>query len=291
VTEERAGGPYLFGAEVSAARRRGSPDELRQWLTFAQSCADDSDGMAMAAFRRDLRISTKPDKSLVTQADRGIEAHVRSRIADTYPDHGVVGEEYGTSEGGAAVRWYIDPIDGTHNFVRDIPVWASLIAVERDGELQAGVVSAPALGSRWWASRGGGAWALAPGDDPAHPRRIRTSAVADLAASQLLTSSAVAVAASGLAPGIMQLLGRVWRDRGFGDFWGYGLVAEGAAEAMVEIGPLAWDLAAPTIVLEEAGGMLTDLDGRRTIHAGNAVATNGLLHAQVLRALAETAGG
>jgi histidinol-phosphatase len=189
------------------------------------------------------------------------------------------------------VRWYLDPIDGTHNFVRGIPVWATLIAVERDGELQAGVVSAPALASRWWASRGAGAWAVAPGDDPARPRRIRPSGITDLASAQFLTSSAVAVAASGLAPGIMPLLQRVWRDRGFGDFWGYGLVAEGAAEAMVEIGPLAWDLAAPTVILEEAGGVMTDLDGRRTIHSGNAVGSNGHLHAEILEALRGPAAG
>jgi histidinol-phosphatase len=283
-------GPFAFGPEVSAGRRRGSPAELERWLAFAHACANEADAMAMAAFRRDLHITTKPDRTLVTDADRAIEVHLRERIADELPGHGVLGEEFGVSQPDASVRWYLDPIDGTHNFVRGIPVWAALIAVERDGELQAGVISAPALGCRWWASRGAGSWATAPGDAPGTPRRIRTSWVATLAASQLLTSSAATAASSGLVPGLSALLGRVWRERGFGDFWGYGLVAEGAAEAMVEIGPLAWDLAAPTVVLEEAGGVSTDLAGTRSIHSGNALASNGILHAELLSALSETRG-
>nr|MBA2255111.1 hypothetical protein [Chloroflexota bacterium] len=146
-----------FGAEVSAARRRGSPDELRQWLELAQRMADETDTMAMAAFRRDLQISTKPDRTLVTQADRAIEERLRARLADAVPSHGVVGEEFGTSDLEAPVRWYLDPIDATNNFVRGIPIWGTLIALERDGELQLGVMSAPAIGSRWWATRGAGA--------------------------------------------------------------------------------------------------------------------------------------
>lgn len=284
--DDRAAEPLTFGAAVSAGRRRGSPTELARWLDLAHAFADEADAMAMAAFRRDLHVTTKPDRTLVTDADRAIEERLRDRITAALPGHGVIGEEFGETEPGAAVRWYLDPIDGTHSFVRGIPVWAVLIAVERDGELQAGVISAPALGSRWWASRGAGAWATAPGDRPGTPRRIRTSGVATIAESQFLTSSAVGVEASGRAPGLRPLMGRVWRERGFGDFWGYALVAEGAADAMVEIGPLAWDLAAPTIVLEEAGGAITDLDGHRSIDSGHAVASNGILHAEILRALA-----
>jgi histidinol-phosphatase len=280
--------PFAFGPEASAGRRRGSAAELERWLSFAHACADEADRMAMAAFRRDLHITTKPDRTLVTDADRAIEVRLREHIADELPEHGVVGEEFGVSRPDASVVWYLDPIDGTHNFVRGIPVWAALIAVERDGELQAGVISAPALGCRWWASRGAGSWATAPGDSPGTPRRIRTSGVATLEESQLLTSSASTAAASGLVPGLTALLGRVWRERGFGDFWGYGLVAEGAAEAMFEIGPLAWDLAAPTVILEEAGGVSTDLAGKRSIHSGNALASNGILHAELLSVLTES---
>lgn len=274
------------GVEASARRRRGTERELATWLAAAQSLADEADAMAMAAFRRDLRISTKPDRTLVTETDRAIEVRLRERLADAFPDHGVVGEEFGTSDEGADVRWYLDPIDGTNNFVRGVPVWATLIAAERDGELQVGLMSAPAQASRWWAARGTGAWAVAPGDRPGSPRRITTSLVETIEESHLLTASAAMVAAEGHAPGLPGLLGRVWRERGFGDFWAYGLVAEGAAEAMVEVGPKAWDLAAPWLIVEEAGGTATTLDGRRDLHGGTSVATNGLLHAVLLDALA-----
>lgn len=275
-----------FGPEVSAARRRGSAGELRSWLELAHALADEADGVAMAAFRRDLRISTKPDRTLVTETDRAIEERLRTRLADRFPAHGVIGEEFGTSDPGAEVRWYLDPIDGTNNFVRGVPVWAALIAVERDGEVQAGLMSAPALGSRWWASRGGGAWASAPGDAAGRPRNVTTSLVATIEESQLLTASTAAVAAAGHAPGLPALLRRAWRERGFGDFWGYGLVAEGAAEAMVEVGPKSWDLAAPWLIVEEAGGAATTLDGRRDLDGGTSLASNGVLHAEFLRALA-----
>jgi histidinol-phosphatase len=284
-SDDLTAAPPAFGAQLSAMRRRGSPEELRGWLEVAQRCADEADSMAMAAFRRELEISTKADRTLVTQADRAIEERLRARLLDAFPGHGLVGEELGTSEPDASVRWYLDPIDGTNNFLRGIPVWGTLIAVERDGELQLGLMSAPALGARWWATRGAGAWATAPGDATGRPRQIRVSRVATIEESQLVTASATSVAAAGVAPGLRALLGRAWRERGFGDFWGYGLVAEGAAEAMIEVGPQAWDLAAPFLIVEEAGGAASDLAGRRTIHGGSAVASNGLLHAELLLAL------
>jgi histidinol-phosphatase len=275
-----------FGPDWSASLRRGSEPELDRWLAFALDLCNIADAVALGAFRRDLVIETKPDRTFVTEADRGIEQELRSRIADTFPDHGIVGEEFGTSDPDASVRWYIDPIDGTHNFMRGVPLFGTLIGIERDGELQVGVVSAPALGGRWYARRGGAAWAgdtgRAGGDQP---RRIGVSKVSAVRDMQLLYGSAQDVVASGKAPGFAALIDEVWRDRGFGDFWGYTLVAEGAAEAMVESDLSSWDMAGPLVVVEEAGGRMTTFDGRRTIHERSALATNGILHDEVLARL------
>jgi len=260
--------------------------ELEDWLAFALACCDEADALALAHFRRDLVIETKPDRSFVTEADQAIERGIRERIAAAYPGHGLVGEEYGTETGLGNVRWYIDPIDGTHNFMRGVPLFGTLLAVEAGGDLQLGVMSAPALGGRWFARRGGGAWAISSiGADAGVRRHIRASQVTNLADAHLLYGSAQEIADSGVAPGFPGLIADVWRDRGFGDFWGYALVAEGAAEAMVEVGPKSWDLAAPLVIVEEAGGRLTDLEGRRTIHSGTVLATNGLLHDAVLERL------
>ena len=275
-----------FGPEWSASLRRGGERELETWLAFALALADIADGMAMGAFRRDLEITTKPDRTFVTQADRAIEETLRARIADAYPDHGVVGEEFGTRQPDASVRWYLDPIDGTHNFMRGVPVFGTLLGIERDGELQVGVVSAPALGSRWYAQRGGGAWAVDTVRAAAgQPRRITVSKVAAVPDVALIYGSARDVASSGKAPGFEALIDDVWRDRGYGDFWGYMLVTEGAAEAMVEADLSAWDLAGPLVVVEEAGGRMTTFDGHRSIHERSAVASNGVMHEELLARL------
>jgi histidinol-phosphatase len=234
-------------------------------------------------FRRDLEVTRKPDRTLVTQADTTIERLARERIRDAHPDHGLIGEEFGEEDSGASTRWYIDPIDATSNFVRGVPIFATLLAVERDGELQAAVISAPALRGRWWARRGGGAWARREGDET--PRRIGVSSVSAIADAHVLYGSAADVEASRLAPGFRRLLATVWRERGFGDFWGYALLAEGAAEAMIEADLAPWDTAAPTLLVEEAGGRVTDLRGERRIDSGSLVATNGLLHGEVLERL------
>jgi histidinol-phosphatase len=272
-----------FGADWSARLRLGSEAELDGWLDLAHAASDEADEIARRSFRRDLEISTKPDRTFVTQADTAIERAIRGRIAAAHPDHGLVGEEYGTEAGDAPVRWYIDPIDGTHNFIRGVPLFGTLLAVERDGELQAAVLSAPALHERWWARRGGGAWAR--GIDDAAARQIRVSKVRSLADAQLLHGSGHEIEESGLAPGFGSLLGDVWRERGFGDFWGYALLAEGAAEAMVEVGLSPWDAAAPTVLIEEAGGRVSDFDGHRAIDSGTFVASNGILHEEILARL------
>jgi histidinol-phosphatase len=271
------------GSARSAGLRRGEERELKEWLERALAWTDEADAEAMRFFRRDLEITAKPDRSLVTQADKGIEQRLRERILDAYPAHGLVGEEYGTEAGDASVRWYIDPIDGTHNFVRGVPLFGTLLAVERDGVRQVGIMSAPAMRERWYARRGGGAWAKGPHD--ASPRRIRVSGVAAIPDAQLLYGSGASIERSGRAPGFAALRHEVWRERGFGDFWGYALVAEGAAEAMIEIGVNPWDLAAPEVVVEEAGGLLTDLDGQPRIDGLEVLATNGLVHAEWLARL------
>ena len=275
--------PTTYGADWSAGLRRGDEAELEAWLALAQAACDEADALARAAFRRDLRITTKPDRTFVTETDTAIERAIRTRIAAAHPDHGLVGEEYGIEAGDATTRWYIDPIDGTHNFIRGVPLFGTLLAVEREGELQAAVLSAPALHERWWARRGGGAWARGADDDA--PRRIHVSGVASLADAQLLYGSGHDIEASGRAPGFHALLGEVWRERGFGDFWGYALLAEGAAEAMVEVDLWPWDAAAPTVLIEEAGGRVTDLGGRRAIDSKTFLATNGLLHDEILKRL------
>lgn len=273
-----------FGPQVSAARARVPEATLRAWLALALDACDAADALALEHFRRDLVLERKPDRTFVTVADQGIERELRSRIRATYPDHGLVGEEYGTEDGDAATRWYLDPIDGTHNFIRGVPLFGTLIGVEHEGELQVGVMSAPAMGERWYAWRGGGAWNRGPSGE----RRIRVSQVGALEDAQLVYGSVRENVESGLFPGFEALLAEAWRDRGFGDFWGYALVAEGAAEAMMETGMHAWDLAAPFVIIEEAGGQVTDIDGARRIDAESFVGSNGLLHETLLRGLRGT---
>ncbi len=273
-----------FPADVSAARARAPEAELRAWLALALEACDVADAIALDHFRRDLVLERKPDRTFVTVADRGIERELRARIRAAYPEHGLVGEEYGTEDGDAATRWFLDPIDGTHNFIRGVPVFATLIGVERDGELQVGVMSAPALDERWWALRGGGAWRRGADGEA---RRIRVSEVGAVGDAQLVYGSYRDNVESGILPGFPSLVADAWRDRGFGDFWGYALVAEGAAEAMMETGMHPWDLAAPLVILEEAGGRLTDVHGERRIDGGSSVASNGHLHDTLLRRLRE----
>ena len=177
-----------FGPAWSASFRRGSDVELQGWVQTALAWCDETDAIALRHFRRDVDVERKPDRSFVTVADTSIERLIRDRIAAKFPKHGVVGEEYGTEAGGASVRWYVDPIDATHNFIRGVPVFATLMAVERDGELQAAVISAPALGERWGAWRGGGAWAMST-RAPGETRRIRVSRIDDLADAQVVYSS------------------------------------------------------------------------------------------------------
>jgi len=281
-------GTPAFGPEWSASLRRGSDSELRAWVEAGQAWCDAADEIALRHFRRGAVVSRKPDRTFVTEADTAIERLVRDRLAAAFPGHGVLGEELGDETAGASVRWIVDPIDGTHNFMRGVPLFATLLAAERDGELQAAVISAPALRSRWYAWRGGGAWAVEAGGSP---RRIAVSRIAGLDEAQLVYASLVELEASGKAPGIRGLLADAWRERGFGDFWGYSLVAEGAAEAMIEADLSVWDAAAPALLVEEAGGRVTAFDGERRLDGRTFLATNGIIHETVRARLIDDGGG
>jgi histidinol-phosphatase len=280
------------GTNWSATLRRGEPDELADWLAFAHAICDETDPIILSAFRTDLAVEAKADGSFVTAADRTVEQVIRDRISARFPDHGLVGEEYGeTRAGRGGERWYIDPIDGTHNFMRGMPLFGTLLAVERDGEIQAGLISAPALGQRWFASRGAGAWVVGGPANPPEPRRLVVSTVATIDEAQVLFRSIRDMAESRVPAGFDRLVAASWRERGFGDFWGYTLVADGVAEAMLEQDLYPWDLAAPWILIEEAGGRITDFDGRRSLERGEGFATNGVLHDAALAILREDSGG
>ena len=254
------------------------PAALRR---FAVELLDETDPLVMRYVKSGLRVSSKPDDTLVTQADTEVETLLRERIAAAFPHHGVVGEEYADEAGDGETRWIIDPIDGTHNLVRGIPVFATLLAVERAGQLLAAAVSAPALQRRWCASLGEGASVR----DLMSERAIQVSAVKKLSEAQVVWSGLRPLEAAGYGPAVASLGRQAWRDRGFGDFWGYMLVAEGAADAMLEIGPTLWDLAAPALIVREAGGRLTDFAGRDSYAGPQALASNGPLHPALVEIL------
>jgi histidinol-phosphatase len=242
-------------------------------LEFALELADLADAITLERYRAsDLVVETKPDLTPVTEADRAAERVIRERLSDARPADAVVGEEYGETAG-AERRWIVDPIDGTKNYVRGLPIWATLIALERE----VAVVSAPALHRRWWAARGQGAFA--------DGRRIHVSGVAALSDAQLLWSGIEDWDAVGRTDAVLELARRCWRSRGLGDFWQYMLVAEGAAEIALDPAVSLWDLAAPQLIVEEAGGRFTDLSGVPRPDGGSGIATNGLLHEGALETL------
>jgi histidinol-phosphatase len=249
-------------------------------LDLALQLADLADAISLERFGAlDLVVETKPDLTPVSDADRAVEQTIRSKLASERPDDAVLGEEFGASElSRNGRRWVLDPIDSTMNFVRGVPVWATLIAL-MDGDLVvAGVASAPALGHRWWAARGLGSW-TARGS--AVPRRNCVSRVDDLANASL-SYSGVADWGDG-RPAFAQLLSEVWRTRGYGDFWSHLLVAEGAVDISFEPVVSIWDVAALIPIVEEAGGSYSGLDGTRAADAGSILCTNGLLHDRVAR--------
>jgi histidinol-phosphatase len=252
-------------------------------LALAHALADAADAVTLDRFRAlDLVVESKPDLTPVSDADRAVEQELRRLLAGSRPTDAVLGEEYG-ADGDGPRRWVIDPIDGTKNFVRGIPVWATLVALQVDGIVTTGVVSAPALGRRWWAGRGLGAQA---GSSLADGTRLQVSAVTRLADASLSYSSLTGWEATGRHDGLLALSRTTWRTRAYGDFWSHMLVAEGAVDLSCEPEVSLWDLAALQVVVEEAGGRFTDLAGEARPDGGSVVCTNGLLHDEVLAALA-----
>jgi histidinol-phosphatase len=252
-------------------------------LAVALSLADHADAVTLARFGAlDLQVDTKPDLTPVTDADRAVETGLREALGRARPGDSILGEEFGGPTTWAGRQWIIDPIDGTKNFVRGVPVWASLIALLEDGVPAVGVVSAPALQRRWWAAGGAGAFATVDGS-PA--RRLSVSSVAQLNSASLSFSSLSGWAKLGRRERFLELTDTLWRVRAYGDFLSYCLVAEGAVDIAAEPEVSVWDLAPLDILVREAGGAFTSLDGAAGPHGGSAVATNGLLHDQVLSSL------
>ncbi len=252
-------------------------------LTLARSLADAADAITRARFQAvDLRVDDKPDLTPVSDADLAVETALRALLEIERPGDAVLGEEFGGTASFSGRQWVIDPIDGTKSFVRGVPVWASLIALLDDGVPVVGVVSAPALGRRWWAAHGLGAYAAVTDEAP---RRLSVSTVRSPGSASLGFSSLSGWREAGLRESFLDLTDEVWRVRGYGDFLSYCFVAEGAVDIAVEPEVSLWDLAPLDILVREAGGRFGGLDGTPGPHAGSAVATNGLLHDHVLDSL------
>ncbi|MEU2183311.1 histidinol-phosphatase [Streptomyces thermolilacinus] len=260
--------------------------EYHDDLRLAHVLADAADAATMDRFKAlDLKVETKPDMTPVSEADRAAEELIRGHLQRARPRDAILGEEYGV-EGTGPRRWVIDPIDGTKNYVRGVPVWATLIALMEAGEggyqPVVGVVSAPALGRRWWAAKGLGAYT---GRGLSSASRIQVSKVAKLSDASFAYSSLTGWEERGRLDGFLDLSRACWRTRAYGDFWPYMMVAEGSVDICAEPELSLWDMAATAIVVQEAGGAFTGLDGREGPHSGNAAASNGLLHEELLEYL------
>jgi histidinol-phosphatase len=243
-------------------------------LSLALRLADAADAITMQHFQSaTLAVRTKIDMTPVSEADEACERALREILAHERPDDGILGEEYGTS-GTQDRRWIIDPIDGTKNYVRGIPVWATLIGLVEGDRVVAGAVSAPAMGRRWWAARGEGAFA--------NGRKIHASRITTLDEAHIAYDSVTDFDKHGSTDAFLKLMRQCTRARGFGDFWIHMLVAEGAIEIGIEPAVAAWDMAAIQVIVEEAGGRFTDLQGRARYDGGSGVSTNGALHDVVL---------
>ncbi len=249
-------------------------DALARDLELALRLADAADAQSLPRFdSADLQISTKADRSHVTDADLATERALRDLLSAERPDDGIFGEEFG-AEGDSSRQWIIDPIDGTANFLRGVPLWGTMIALAIDGMPQVGVVSMPALGRRWWASTGQGAWTATTEG----PQRLRASRVASLDDASVSFQSIAQWAESGHLPQLLTLADRVWRDRAYGDVYAYMLLAEGRLEMVAEFGVKEYDIAAAVPIVREAGGRMTGFDGRETISDLSTLASNGILH-------------
>jgi histidinol-phosphatase len=248
-------------------------------LRLAHVLADDADALSTARYKAlDLHVMTKPDLTPVTDADQAVEEGIRRTLSRARPRDAVLGEEQGTTGHGQRC-WIVDPIDGTKNFVRGVPVWATLIGLMVDGEVVVGVVSAPQLNRRWWAMRDGGAWT---GKSLLRASQCQVSDVSRIEDASLSYSSLGGWDEAGRLDDFMALSRRCWRTRAYGDFWSYMLVAEGAVDLAAEPELAVYDMAALDVIVREAGGVFTSLDGEPGPTGGNALASNGKLHDQAL---------
>ncbi|MCT1691174.1 histidinol-phosphatase [Brevibacterium sp. p3-SID960] len=252
-------------------------------LALALRLADEADAISLPRFRtHDFHVSTKPDLTPVTDADQAVEEMLRKAIGDERPEDAFYGEEFG-SRGQASRRWIVDPIDGTKNFVRGVPVYSTLIALYDSAQPVVGVVSAPALGMRWYAAAGSGAFrTLAPELGGGEPERLRVSTVGTLGDASLSYSSLTGWASHRDRERFIALTDQVWRTRAYGDFWSYMMVAEGTVDIACEPELELYDMAALVPIITEAGGSFTDLDGQPGPFGANGLATNGRLHTEVL---------
>jgi len=255
---------------------------LKEYWEFSKKLADIADRISISFFEKqqDLEIRTKNDGSFVTKADKQIESQLREQIKIHYPDHGIIGEESGEDQSDSSLyTWIIDPIDGTHGFMRGLPIWATLIALRYDKEIIVSFVSAPALNCRWWAILNNGAFKFANNKT----MEISVSTISNLVTAQLLYTGVKE--STQKWSGFENILKNVWRERGLGDFWGHCLVAEGAAEIMID--PIAniWDLAALNLIVHESGGIMSNERGTRSFDSGHAISSNKLLHQEIINLL------
>ena len=252
-------------------------------LDLALHLADVADSITRARFGAlDLRVDSKPDLTPVSDADLAVEQALRAELDGERPDDAVLGEEFGGAVAFAGRQWVLDPIDGTKNFLRGIPAWATLIALVDQGRPVLGVVSAPALGKRWWAAAGAGAWCRT---GRAEPERISVSGVRDLSDSYVSTTHLGTWVQHHSREAYLRLVDACWENRAFGDFWQHCLVAEGVIDIAVEPIVNPWDVAAAQVLVEEAGGKFTDLSGAARYDGGSALSTNGHLHDAALHHL------
>ncbi|GGE61481.1 histidinol-phosphatase [Nesterenkonia cremea] len=252
-------------------------------LRLAHMLADSVDSQTMSFFSSmDFEVETKPDLTPVTVADRQAEELIRGQLGRARGRDAIYGEEYGSSGSGPR-RWIIDPIDGTKNFIRGVPVWATLIALVDHGEPVVGLVSAPALGRRWWAAKDGGAYT---GKSLSSAKQLNVSKVSKLEDSFFSYSSLTGWRAIGRSQNFLEFTETVWRTRAFGDFWSYCMVAEGTVDVAAEPELDLHDMAALVPIVQEAGGRFTSLGGEPGCSGTNGLATNGLLHEAALGALA-----
>jgi histidinol-phosphatase len=260
-------------------------------LSLALALAAEADLVSIARYEAiDLVVTTKPDRTPVTDADQAVERLLRERIEAARPNDSILGEEYG-GERESGRQWILDPIDGTANFLRGVPVWGTLIALAVDGVPQVGVVSSPALGHRWWAAKGHGAF-TAPTrheDTGAVARKLQVSAVRDLEGASLSYNSLGGWDGEGRIDDVLALARGVWRSRAYGEMWSYMLLAEGALDIVGEFDLKPYDLAALIPIIEEAGGRFTSVSGVDGPWEGSALATNGILHDTVLARLNQRA--